>query len=413
MAAGEAIELLRRSLELDLGGAEIGDVRSMLNDLARVQARIDARRVEARRRLDDLSRNGTPIVPDQEFARASNTTARDANTNSDRDATLTLVPAFEDALRDGDTTGAHVDGLARGLRRLEPADRTRFVADEGARLARLAKRQTPDQFAKTVREAVSLAQADGGIGEFERQRRATYLRTWVDQISGMTHLRGELDPESALKLTGRLRNLVEQLFHDKLPDTCPEDPTLKQDHLRALALVALVDQTTSTSGQDGPGRVDVIVVADEHSLRHGLHQHSLIDTGNPDSILPVETLRRMACYANIIPMVMNSDGVVTDMGRTTRLATRAQRRRLRAMYSSCGVPGCRVAFEQCVIHHIRYWENGGDSDLENMIPLCSKHHHSAHEGGWHLALNPRNRALTITYPDGSIQTTGPPHARAG
>ena len=51
--------------------------------------------------------------------------------------------------------------------------------------------------------------------------------------------------------------------------------------------------------------------------------------------------------------------------------------------------------------------------MDNMVPLCMKHHHAVHDGGWHLHLNPRNRTLTITYPDGSIQTTGPPHARAG
>ena len=154
------------------------------------------------------------------------------------------------------------------------------------------------------------------------------------------------------------------------------------------------------------------MVVDEQTLRSGLHEHSIIDLG-ADTVLPVETLRRMACVANIIPVVLDRNGVVLDVGYSARLATKAQRRAMRAMYPSCGVPGCRVAFEQCVLHHIRYWENGGRTDMTNLIPLCSQHHHAAHEGGWHLALQPTTRQLTITYPDGTIQTTGPPRARAG
>ena len=117
--------------------------------------------------------------------------------------------------------------------------------------------------------------------------------------------------------------------------------------------------------------------------------------------------------ANIIPVVLDANGVAVDEGRRTRLATKEQRRALRAMYPSCSIHGCRAPFEQCAIHHIRYWENLGPSDLANMIPLCSKHHHCAHEGGWQLHLHPHTRALTVTFPDGSIQTTGPPHTRAG
>jgi hypothetical protein len=48
-----------------------------------------------------------------------------------------------------------------------------------------------------------------------------------------------------------------------------------------------------------------------------------------------------------------------------------------------------------------------------MRPLCSTHHHATHEGGWHLHLDPNTRTLTITHPDTTIQTTGPPRARAG
>ena len=405
------VEVLRRSLDVDLAVAGVAGVREVLADLARVEAVVDARRVVARRRLDDLARGGVAVCADVEVARAGNTTARNAAQVGERDRTLGALPGLEDALRDGAVSGAHVDVLARGLARLEPDDRRTLLDGDGARLTRLAARQGPDEFAKTVKAAVADVLSDGGIASFERQRRATGCRTWTDPVSGMVQLRGQFDPESGLILQGRLRHTVEQLFHRTVPDSCPTDPALKQDHLCALALLALVTSEPGSAAAPS-GNPDLIVVVDEHTLRSGISSTSTVDPGSPDVLLPVETLRRIACVATIIPVVLNSDGVTVDIGRGARLATRAQRRAMRAMYPTCGIDGCRVPFEQCVLHHIHYWDNGG-TDLSDLLPLCSRHHHAAHEGGWHLHLHPTTRHLTITYPDGTIQTTGPPRATAG
>lgn len=45
--------------------------------------------------------------------------------------------------------------------------------------------------------------------------------------------------------------------------------------------------------------------------------------------------------------------------------------------------------------------------VDNLLPVCPHHHTLIHQQQWHIVLGP-NRALTIRYPDGSIQTTGPP-----
>jgi hypothetical protein len=103
--------------------------------------------------------------------------------------------------------------------------------------------------------------------------------------------------------------------------------------------------------------------------------------------------------------VHDPDGEL-DLDRTTRLANRAQRRALQAMYATCGVPGCRVPFEFTQPHHIKYWRNGGKTDLINLIPLCT-HHHGCVHSGWTIKLGP-NRELTITLPNGQTMTTGPP-----
>jgi hypothetical protein len=98
-----------------------------------------------------------------------------------------------------------------------------------------------------------------------------------------------------------------------------------------------------------------------------------------------------------------------NLGRSQRLPNRAQRRALRAMYPTCAMPGCRVRFTHCRIHHIRSWEHGGPTDLCNLLPLCSRHHHAVHDAGWQIHLDPTTRWLTITLPDGTVMSTGPPH----
>ena len=77
------------------------------------------------------------------------------------------------------------------------------------------------------------------------------------------------------------------------------------------------------------------------------------------------------------------------------------------MYRSCGFGNCDVAFERCEIHHILPWQLGGSTDLENLIPVCRRHHHVIHDHGLVLDLQP-DRTLIVARPDGpTVFTCGP------
>jgi hypothetical protein len=117
----------------------------------------------------------------------------------------------------------------------------------------------------------------------------------------------------------------------------------------------------------------------------------------------------------VVHPVVVAGGVVVhavgelNLGRTTRLANRTQRRVLRALYPTCALPSCSVRFDHCDIHHVIWWESPerGRTDLENLLPVCDRHHHAVHERGWQLKLTP-DRELAVTYPDGRTETTRPP-----
>ena len=98
--------------------------------------------------------------------------------------------------------------------------------------------------------------------------------------------------------------------------------------------------------------------------------------------------------AHIHPVIVRN-GVVLyapgalNLGRSTRLANRAQRRVLRALYPTCAIPGCEARFELCKIHHVIWWEDGGLTDLDNLLPLCSRHHHARPRRGMAAQAHPR------------------------
>jgi len=100
-----------------------------------------------------------------------------------------------------------------------------------------------------------------------------------------------------------------------------------------------------------------------------------------------------------------------QLGRTTRLASKAQRRALRALYSGCAIPGCSVRFDRCKLHHIVWWRHGGGTDLDNLVPLCARHHGNVHHDDWIIELASR-RELTVRLPGGMVRSTGPPRRDA-
>jgi hypothetical protein len=150
---------------------------------------------------------------------------------------------------------------------------------------------------------------------------------------------------------------------------------------------------------------------DERTLLDGRrHESSVIDAGLGRFGLPVETVRRWACIGKVTPVVVGADGVRLFLGRETRLANRAQRRALRVMYRTCAL--CDTPFEHTQIHHVTYYGlEQGLTDIDNLVPLCSRHHHLVHEGGWKLYLA-ANRILTVTRSDGQISIHDPPKTRA-
>ena len=66
--------------------------------------------------------------------------------------------------------------------------------------------------------------------------------------------------------------------------------------------------------------------------------------------------------------------------------------------------GCTTIVDDCKMHHIEFFRNGGKTSVDNLLPLCEKHHHLVHEGRWRLTMT-SGRVATWRRPDGTIWHT--------
>jgi hypothetical protein len=90
-------------------------------------------------------------------------------------------------------------------------------------------------------------------------------------------------------------------------------------------------------------------------------------------------VRRLACDASVIPMVLGSHGQPLDLGRSKRLVTPALLAALWARDKRCTFPGCRRPPQWCDAHHARHGANGGHTSLLNLTLLCAHHHTWVHQ----------------------------------
>ena len=54
----------------------------------------------------------------------------------------------------------------------------------------------------------------------------------------------------------------------------------------------------------------------------------------------------------------------------------------------------------CDVHHIRHWEDGGETSLSDRVLLCRRHHHLIHEEGFIVEMT--DKGPLFRRPDGSM-----------
>jgi hypothetical protein len=146
---------------------------------------------------------------------------------------------------------------------------------------------------------------------------------------------------------------------------------------RADALLELIGRAVSSpEGAPTTPRTKLVVTMTLEALLDALRGAGVTDT---DEVLSAGTVRRLACEAQIIPMVLGGPSQVLDLGQSSRFFSPAQRLALGRRDGGCSYPGCTVPAAWCDAHHVVHWSHGGRTDPGNGALLCGRHHTIVHQ----------------------------------
>jgi hypothetical protein len=315
---------------------------------------------------------------------------------TDRHATCT-------ALRDGRISPEHAEVIVRCLDLL-PVDAGLREAGE-AFLLQHAAALNATELDKLGHQLLEVLDPDGTARREEKKldklERSAHLHRFLSLVEdglGGVRVRGRGTVEDAAVIKTALAALSAPL-----PSTDPETGTEARDPRDAGARTwdALVEACQRLADArvlpgDHGMKPRILVTIDHDQLKAGVGEASLV-TGER---LSVAALRKLACDADLLPVVLSADGAVLDLGRTQRLVTTPLWLALIARDQHCAFPGCRRPPIACDAHHLTHWADGGPTNLANLVLLCRAHHTLIHTTPWQIRLNPTDQLPEFKPPPG-------------
>jgi hypothetical protein len=290
------------------------------------------------------------------------------------------------SLAAGRMTVDHAHVISRELDELVPLVPTSVIVEAEQTLVREAERFNPVELSKIARHMRAVLDPDG-LAELERDlaRQIDARELFLSRCNeGWYRLRARLDAESA----ALLGSAIDALAIPRPADAGGADVRTPARR-RADALVDLVSVATRFGDlpvQAGH-RPALTLTLDFDALVQRVAPATL-DTGEP---LSPADVRRIACDAGIIPVVLGGEGQPLDVGRLSYTVPTGLRRALVLRDRGCAFPGCGRPAGWTDAHHIQHWADGGPTALDNLVLLCGHHHRAVHHGGWDVRARPGAR----------------------
>ena len=266
------------------------------------------------------------------------------------------LPQTVDAMRQGEIGFAHVATMAR------TANEVGQAFDE-AKLLPLAKHYSPGKFFHKCLHYRHVIDAAGYNRDQERlhEQRGLRLNTAQD---GCLLINGLLDPIGGAVVRSALEPLSQRSGeHD--------DRTLEQRYADGFVELA-----------SGGKPAELQVTATVETLK-GL---AGAPAAEMEFSLPISrtAVQRFACDCSVTRVLLDQDSAVIDMGRSKRVISPTLRSALKVRDGHCQWPGCEREASRCDGHHLVHWAEGGETNLDNLVLMCKRHHRMVHEGEWQL-----------------------------
>lgn len=381
---GEAIAAVEAALDEIAGGLGLaGSPGERLELIARL--RRAARRASslvsvwvAEADRDGAARRGAGTTVTDWLARETKADPGEARGMLNEGRGLLSSPALREAVTAGQVTPNQLRGIKKTLRELPDE----FSRQQRRRAADLliakADTMTPSELGRQA-EALTAELAPERLPDNE----ARLLR--LEQQRGRAFQRRSLMPtpdgDGSILIDGSLPVLEGEKLRRLIAGYAASDrasmdrSTDRRSRVQkdADALIALLGN--HGQGERVPGvagdRPRVVVTISEADLRARTEQAGVLASG--EQIDP-GTLRRLACDAEVLPVVLGGTSAVLDVGRSHRTVTPEIRQALSTRDGCCRFPGCDASDELCEAHHIVPWWASGVTALHNLVLMCPEHH---------------------------------------
>ena len=359
-------------------GCSVPELRDLASVLGRARVKIDSLMCEI---AAEVGRAGTGVDAASVLQDSGRLSGRDARRVDKVAGRLAEMPNTAERLAAGDITMDHAAALVTAAEQCGVA-----VVDGDSDLLERAEKASPESFARQARRFAADESPDRGEALLERQRRGRAASVFVDSDTGMGKVFGTFDPISF--------NLIEQVVDghtdalwraDGGRDGRPNEVRTSQQR-RADALFelitgrdALTRQALESAGGGGGGlraksSAQLVAVADIGVL-DGTNpggRCEIIGTGP----VPPGILAQLSPDTRLTGMIFAGRGRPLWMGRSIRLANAHQHLAIAVRDRGCVT--CGAPMHRCEIHHVREWENGGPTDIDNLMALCGPHHRAHH-----------------------------------
>ncbi|MDA3646972.1 HNH endonuclease [Saccharopolyspora indica] len=301
------------------------------------------------------------------------------------------LPATGQALGEGVISLEHARVISRCLSRLPEHAQHRATEIERL-LVENACRQCPRDLAKLADRIRYMLDRDGAVADEQAQFESRELH-YATARDGMLVIKARLDRETGAKFVTALQPLAAPRPES---DGVKDPRTVGQRNADGLS--TLLDLVLDTDGMPRTGgqKPHLTVTIDYTDLKNQLpttnSNGEILAVGGAGMLegtgqyLSPQTIRRIACDCEVLPMVLGGDSLPLDVGASQRTAPTHIRAALLARDGVCAFPECDHPAGTPQAHHIVHWVDGGPTSVNNMVMLCAHHHRTIHNHHWHIEL---------------------------
>ncbi|WP_340683563.1 DUF222 domain-containing protein [Amycolatopsis coloradensis] len=271
-----------------------------------------------------------------------------------------LAPLTAQAAAEGAIGGSQIDAIIRTLARIPSTVPEEDVRAGEKILVELARRAGPRQIARAGRRLLDELDPDGKEPRNEDPKDTRPELRFVKHRDGTLGLKARLDLETYARLKTTSWNLP---------------------------------------GQAGEATHILVTMSYDDLIRDLGEAH--LDLVGPISATDA---RILACDARVRPGVLGTAGEPLDIGRSKRTVSLAQKYAL--TIRDCAFPGCDMPVPRCTAHHIVFWRHHGETKIDNLVLLCTKHHRLIHHSEWKVQI--AQDGLPEFTPPAYLDPTGTP-----